>query len=731
MKVEDLFFGQNNIQCYIDMERYVNDGSPSGSHLLHTTSEWTNPFTGKEKFSLLEFSDSDVDTRYIGKKHPLFRYGVNYAHPDSMQSVHLLEAKRKIENSFLLVSPTAGARTMLLRNSENLGYLKLTYDVSRIGRVDRQLTYKHCLSSYEASSTLKQKIDEGNLPPQLCIQLESSAKVSLLQGLHSNFEWGTIFREFKPYPYSPKKVQLVPGFSLFSKDIRNPSDDCLLVQFIQAAGENPKKYLMNLLKMIVDCYWAIVLNCAFHIECHAQNCLFEVDENYKIVRMVIKDMDSVDKDIPLAKYLGHNTSWESYPVMCFDENIHFYKIRPSYMYDFKLGEYLLHPLIYAVTKKYELNPEYFEQEIQQYVNAKYIGKLPDDYFPKDGCWYNCDNSERIPGTKRIYYANPKPKFRHGGIYMNQKQFDTVVEAMSSSLDKKGNHLDMTSLIVSSNGDYFKHYFKDREPIDIRSIAKPILCLAAGAAIDEGLYFNSKKINLESYIWEFVSKYTKIQSVEQQKKWEQVKLIDLFKITLGHERGIVFSADVREQNEDDLANYIVNFPITKEVGQHFVYSNAGTFLFSTLLTEYCGLNADEFVDKYIFSKLGIKEFSWKKYGKYCAGCTGLKIYNEDLHKIGELILSNGMYNGRQIVPAKWVELMRTPLVASPTHRYVIGRAFPKWSYGLNLWICEDGNYYCDGTDGQYMIIIPKKKMVVTAMGHQSDTQPVSECLGLLK
>jgi len=163
--------------------------------------------------------------------------------------------------------------------------------------------------------------------------------------------------------------------------------------------------------MIVDCYWGLVLACAFHPETHAQNCLFEVDEGYNIVRMVLIDMDSVDKDIPLARYFGYRDQWESYPQACFDETIYFYSIRPSFIYDFKVGEYLLSPIIAAVVTTYHLDVPEIEQEIREYVRLNFTHKLPSTYFPADGCWYNCENTERIPGEKRKYFANKNPKFR--------------------------------------------------------------------------------------------------------------------------------------------------------------------------------------------------------------------------------------------------------------------------------------------------------------------------------
>lgn len=408
MKI-DAFF-QNQIETYLYLERYVNNGSPSGWHEKHKTSFDTNPFTGKTSFRLLKFEDMDLQSYLIGESNPLFS-NVNYAHPDSIESRVLSQSGRSLVETEFLTSPTSGGRTMFIRDNNFPGYLKLTYDIGRIGRVDRQISYKHCLSSYETNQTIKNAIDLGAASSGFGIQLESAAKVSVLQTDKGFYEWGVIFREFRPYPYTQNVGLLVPGFSLFGKDRFAPNDECILIQLIERKKADPYDYLRRLIMMIIDCYWEIVVSCAFHIECHGQNCFFEIDENFDIKRFIVKDMDSVDKDIPLAKYMGLRDKWDSYPVMCFDESVYYYKIRSSYMYDFKLGEYLLSPIIDTVVDKYGIDPTRLYEEVKDHVHKKYLCNLPKDYFPLDGCWYNCDNSERLPGMKRAYYSHENPKFR--------------------------------------------------------------------------------------------------------------------------------------------------------------------------------------------------------------------------------------------------------------------------------------------------------------------------------
>lgn len=324
--------------------------------------------------------------------------------------------------------------------------------------------------------------------------------------------------------------------------------------------------------------------------------------------------------------------------------------------------------------------------------------------------------------------------------MDKKLFDEMILKLETTHDSKGNKLNISTIIVSENNDVYSHCFGEKVKVDVRSIAKPIVCLAFGVAIERGLYLNGIKIDLNTKIGPLVSSYVKI-SDENLKIWNELTVRDCFKITLGHDKGIMFSKDVKEHNENDLIEYVMNYPITRRPGIDFVYSNAGTFILSTIITEHLGISLKDFVDKMILSPLGIEDYEWKNFGKYCAGCTGLKMYCEDLHKIALLLLNKGVYNNKRIVSEKWINNMTLPLVPMPTHRYKAGRAYPKLGYGLNLWICGDiddngiistnGIYYCDGTDGQYIICIPYKNMAIAVTAFQPDTEPVSSILGMLK
>lgn len=408
-------------ESFIYMERFVNNGSPSGWTKKKSTSPETNPFTGKKEFPLVEIDDSGLDSLIIGEPNDIFNKR-NFCHPDSIAFMSPVVKSDKIsaKDSDVIVQPTSGGRTMFLCSNQYAGFIKLTYDVARIGRVDRQLKYEHCMSSYEVSNAMKRAIDSGKYADTFSVLLERTGKVTYIPIDNENYyEWGTMLREIKPYPYVEEERQIIPGFSLFGTDFYNEEtqkDDLLINQFIALSKKDPKDYLTNVATITVDSWFQSALNCGFLLELHGQNCYYEINKNFEITRIVIKDMDSVDKDMSLQKKLGLNSVWKSFPYECFyedepEDHPWYYKIRPSYMYDFKLGTYLLLPIIDAVCSHFNLDKQQIIAEIKEYVRNKYLEKLPKGFFPEDGTWYDCDNSERKPGTRRTYYAHDNPMFR--------------------------------------------------------------------------------------------------------------------------------------------------------------------------------------------------------------------------------------------------------------------------------------------------------------------------------
>jgi len=323
--------------------------------------------------------------------------------------------------------------------------------------------------------------------------------------------------------------------------------------------------------------------------------------------------------------------------------------------------------------------------------------------------------------------------------MKTKKIKSVVGKLQIARDKKGNLLNMDSIIISQGFEKFKHNFNDKDvQNDLRSLCKPIISISIGIAIENGLKLNGEFMSLETKIFPFFKDFVKINNSENIEKWEQVTLRHVLTHSIGFSDGLMFSKQIKEKKPGTLLDYIFNTDIVNEPGSTFVYSNVGPYLISVFIQEQLGVNLSEWINQILFQKIGITVWEWKNYGKYCAAATGLKLFHEDLHKIGEILLNKGLYNGKKIVSSDWIEQMTSRQISTYGGEHPNGqrvgsivydpkRVFPKWGYGFFVYICENDNYYIDGSDGQYIIILKNREMLITTFGHQSDMKPITECM----
>lgn len=311
--------------------------------------------------------------------------------------------------------------------------------------------------------------------------------------------------------------------------------------------------------------------------------------------------------------------------------------------------------------------------------------------------------------------------------MDKALFDSVVTSLTQARDKDGLPLNMDSIIVSQDDRVFRHDFSAEDgPIDTRSISKTVVAMAIGIAIEQGVKFGSIRLSEDTLIWPFLNGKAHVTKTSNLERLRKIKLRHLLNLTMGYDSGLLFSKDLKGMDQNQLLEYLLNYDLSHDPGEHFVYTNAGHYIFSAIVQEILGVDLAQWVAELLFSKIGIRDFEWKKYGRYCIGSSGLMLRNRDLHVLGQILVNQGEHDGKQIVPKDWVQLMRSPMTLTPS-MYDPSRVFPKYAYGYGLWVCQNGNYYVDGTDGQYLIVIPRRRIVITTLGHQGDMKPITKCL----
>ncbi|MDO4412978.1 serine hydrolase [Cutibacterium sp.] len=143
------------------------------------------------------------------------------------------------------------------------------------------------------------------------------------------------------------------------------------------------------------------------------------------------------------------------------------------------------------------------------------------------------------------------------------------------------------------------------------------------------------------------------------------------------------------------------------GVDFAYNNLGTWMLSRIVRRHTGVDIDTIITREVLEPLGCGPHSWVRDADGIPlGFSGLHIDAEDIGRFAQLLLDNGIHDGRRLLPREWVEQHRVKHVESD------GLTGPEWGlgYGWQTWISSHG-YRLDGAFGQFALIIPEVDAVV--------------------
>jgi CubicO group peptidase (beta-lactamase class C family) len=76
--------------------------------------------------------------------------------------------------------------------------------------------------------------------------------------------------------------------------------------------------------------------------------------------------------------------------------------------------------------------------------------------------------------------------------------------------------------------------------------------------------------------------------------------------------------------------------------------------AAVLTRATKTPLDVYAEQKLFRPLGIAKVEWHKDARGVPfAASGLRMTPRDMAKVGQLVLANGRWNGRQVIPARWV------------------------------------------------------------------------------
>ena len=293
-----------------------------------------------------------------------------------------------------------------------------------------------------------------------------------------------------------------------------------------------------------------------------------------------------------------------------------------------------------------------------------------------------------------------------------------------SLSKEIGSLNIDSIFIEQDGKLDKVFYKDEQLHELRSCSKVLVAMAIGIAIEDKMLVNGIPLSLDTKIFPSIKKIVKIKNKNNLLKIQKWTIKNLLTHTTGYENQMMSERYIEDIDKNELLDYALNYDIPFDVGTRFAYNNLEPFVLSVFFQESFGINLKDYITEKIFKKINIKEFKWDNYGKYCPAATGLYLKHSDFHKIGQLLLNKGRYDGKQIIPENWIVEMTSMQLETPS-AYKPERVFSKIGVGYYTFISRDNYIFRDGFHGQYLIINREKKLLVTIMASEKDMKNILE------
>lgn len=260
----------------------------------------------------------------------------------------------------------------------------------------------------------------------------------------------------------------------------------------------------------------------------------------------------------------------------------------------------------------------------------------------------------------------------------------VHQVQASGFDAHGLH-------VRIGDDVAGHRWTPDARSEIHSAAKGICVLAASIAADEGL------VSLDEPVTTYLPGVVTGDGVDQ--------------VTLRHLLTMSSGIDLpwSETMMTDWPDLALEFLSRPSRGPVFQYSNASTYTAMLVLAARVGDVLDYLVPR-LFSPLGIHDVQWGRCpnGRILAG-EGLALRTEELARIGHLIRDRGVWQGRRLVSAEWIDGMHSDWVTAG-----VSPGYDR--YALGGWGGPGPAWRLHGAYGQLLIFLGDAVVTITADDH---------------
>jgi CubicO group peptidase (beta-lactamase class C family) len=305
-------------------------------------------------------------------------------------------------------------------------------------------------------------------------------------------------------------------------------------------------------------------------------------------------------------------------------------------------------------------------------------------------------------------SNPIPRSAPEPQGVNPAAVTKFIDAVEAAKLELHSFMMLRHGSVVAEGSW-KPYAMER-PSMLFSLSKSFTSTAVGFAVSEGL------LSLEDPVLKF---FKEDAPEVPGKYWNEMKMRHLLTMSTGH--GADMTDFMLNRPDRNWARGFLLQPLKHKPGTYFVYNTGASYMLSIIVQKVTGRRLLDYLTAKLFKPLGIEGATWERCPKgYDTGGFGLSLKTEDIAKFGQFLLQRGLWDGKQLLPAAWVDEATRSHMDSVTAKWS-----EDWSagYGYQFWRCVPDCYRADGAFGQFCIVVPRLDAVIAITSGTADTQAV--------
>ena len=245
-----------------------------------------------------------------------------------------------------------------------------------------------------------------------------------------------------------------------------------------------------------------------------------------------------------------------------------------------------------------------------------------------------------------------------------------------------------------------------------SLSKSFTSTAVGFAVSEG------KLHVEDRV---VSFFPDELPDKPSDHLAALRVKDLLTMSVGNAKEPTRSM----VEQPDWVKAFLAWPIENPPGTQFLYNSAASYMLSAIVQQVTGQRVLDYLQPRLFAPLDIHGATWETCPRGInVGGWGLSIQTEGLAKVGHMYLRKGVWEGRQVLPARWVEEATTfkiqqPAPAKPSRPNDQNDWLQGYCY--QFWRCRHNAFRGDGAFGQFMVVMPEQDAVAVITAESRDLQ----------